>query len=272
MRSLGCFSAIALALWLFCGESGAQPGSSRFEYRLGGQFFSSFTSEIRLDSVNRGVGTELRLESDANLEERIEVGRADGFYNFNPRHYIWLAYYDVDRTGTRNLSRDIRFGDETFTIATTVRTTFDQQVAKLAYGFNALVRPRATLGPSFGLHVMELRASLGVLDRSRAEEAATTAPLPVIGVLGSYELSDRWSLHGAVQWFDIDIGDVDGLFTDFVVTVEHDTFDRFGFGFGINNNSLDIESGDDDFRGTIDLSFRSALIYFRGSLGSVSNR
>lgn len=240
---------------------------ARFEYRIGGQAFSEFTSRVRLDSRTRGLGTQIRLEDDVNLEERVSVARIDGFYNFNRRHYVWFAAYDVEREGTRNITRDIRFGEQTFTLATSVSTTFEETVSKVAYGFNALRRPRATLGPSLGLHVMRLRAALSVPGTTLVQEAATTAPLPVLGIRGNYQFASRWRLEGAFQWFDLDVADIDGLFTDFTVSVEHDTFERFGFGVGINNNLLDVESGDDDFRGRVDLSFRSVLVYFKGSVG-----
>ncbi len=249
--------------------AGAQPtlGTERFEFGVGVQAFTHFTSAVRLDSQTRGIGTRLRLETDVDMDERIRVARADLFYNINARHYIAFASYDIERTGTRRVERDVRFGDKIFTIGTGVTAALDEDVAKLAYGYNALVRPRATLGPSFGLHVMRLEAGMSLSNLPLAYDARTTAPLPVVGVRGSYRISERWRFRGALELFDIDVGDIDGLFRDLILTFEHDTFGRLGFGFGLNANSLDIESGDDDFRGIIDLSFRSAMVYFRGSFG-----
>ena len=120
-----------------------------------------------------------------------------------------------------------------------------------------------------------VRGSDGVVpDAKAAVAAAKELGLPIAikaafggGGRGMRRVDDREQLRGALEWFDIDFGDIDGLFTDLVLTVEHDTFENFGFGFGLNNNSLDIESGDDSFRGIIDLSFRSVIVYFKGSLG-----
>lgn len=251
-------------------SSEAARGPSRFELRLGVQAFSTFTSRIRLDSEASGRGTELRLEDDLNLEERIDVARADAVYNFNERHYVWLATYDIDRTGTRQIDRVVRFGDDTFNIAANVSAALEERIGKVSYGFNALRRPRASFGPTFGLHVMELRASLGLTDTPLVEEAQTTAPLPVIGIRGQHEFGRRWQVLGAFQWFDVEFGDVDGLFNDFIVAIEHDTFDRFGFGLAVNSNSLDVESEDSGFRGRIDLSFDSVLVYVKGSFGRAS--
>lgn len=266
-RIFGLLAALACLAAPVGAQSQPESVPDRFEFRIGGQVFSSFTSSVRLDSETRGIGTQINLEADVNLDERLRVGRADGIYNFSARHYVSFSAYDIERTGTRVISRDIRFGDRTFTVSTSVTAAFDENVAKVAYGYNALVRPRGTLGPSFGLHVMELEAGLAVTGVPLAYDARTTAPLPVLGVRGRYRFAERWELRGALEWFDIDFGDIDGLFTDLVLTVEHDTFENFGFGFGLNNNSLDIESGDDSFRGIIDLSFRSVIVYFKGSLG-----
>lgn len=248
------------------------PAPDRFELSLGVQAFTKFNSSVRVDSMVRGIGTRIRLETDVNLDERVSVARADLFYNFNPRHYIVFASYDIERTGTREISRQIRFGEQTFDIGTSVSAIFDEEILKLAYGYNALVRPRATLGPSIGLHVIRFEVGLALSALRRDYRAETTAPLPVAGVRGHYRIGDRWGLRGALEVFDIKAGNVRGVFRDVILTFEHRTFERFGFGFGLNLNTLDVSSGDDDLRGIIDLSFQSAMVYVNGRFGSRTSR
>jgi hypothetical protein len=239
----------------------------RVAFRVGGQAFTGFTSKLRLDSETLGRGTEISLEDDVGLEERISVGRLDGIWNINARHHLLLALYNIERTGTRAISEEIRFRDKVFAINTSVSTVFTQDVVKVAYGFNVLHRPRAVLGPSFGLHVMKLGAGMVRADQPLTEDTDTTAPLPVFGARGEYLFADRWRLQGSLDWFDVQTGDAQGVFRDFVVTVEHDTFDHFGFGFGLNNLDFDLESGDADFKGTVELAFNSFLFYFKGGFG-----
>jgi hypothetical protein len=148
-----------------------------------------------------------------------------------------------------------------------VSTVFSEDIVKVGYGFNVLHRPRAVLGPSFGFHVMKLGAGMVRADQPLSEDTDTTAPLPVFGARGEYLFADRWRLQGSLDWFDVQTGDAQGVFRDFVVTVEHDTFDRFGFGFGLNNLDFDLESGDADFKGTVELAFNSFLFYFKGGFG-----
>lgn len=168
--------------------------------------------------------------------------------------------------------RDIRFGDEAFGIDTSVHTALEERVVKVSYGFSPLVRPRGKVGPTLGLHVMQLAAGIGLAGEPQLDDAKTTAPLPVLGVRGHWWFAPSWRLVGGYEWFDVQVGDAQGVFSDVLVSVEHETFDRFGFGAGINNLGLDVESGDDDFRGAIDLSFRSIVVYFKGTLGKTPSR
>lgn len=271
-----CFRTVLATLTLAIVPLGAAaqsvPAPARVELHLGVQAFTKFTSAVRVDSAVRGIGTQLVLETDVGLDESAQVARADLVYNFNARHYVVFAAYDIERTGTKDISRRIRFGERAFDFGTPVSAAFDEEIAKVAYGYNVLARPRATLGPSFGLHVMQLEVGLAAPSRPGSFAARTTAPLPVVGVRGRYRIGDRWGLSGALDLFDVEVGDVKGVFRDVVLAFEHDTFERIGFGFGINLNSLDVQSGDDDFRGVIDLSFQSAMVYVKGSFGHRTSR
>ncbi len=62
--------------------------------------------------------------------------------------------------------------------------------------------------------------------------------------------------------------DTGGTFTDLVLTVEHDTWDRFGIGFGLNSFGLDVSATDSNLTGSIDTEFDSFLIYIKGHFGS----
>ena len=62
-------------------------------------------------------------------------------------------------------------------------------------------------------------------------------------------------------------GEYSGTFSDTILTVEHDTWDRFGFGFGINSFGLDVRAGDENLKGIIDIRFDSFIVYFKGNFG-----
>jgi hypothetical protein len=258
------FSAAAVAQ-----DTGSAVDDSRFEIRLGGQLFSSFTSRLRVDSDTFGLGTELELESDLAVEEGIQVGRLDGVFNFNSRHALAMSFYDISRTGSRAIARDISYGDEFYPAGTPVGSEFGQQIIKAAYRYRFLDRPRWNLSGSIGLHMAKVETGLRALDGSIVQERDADAPLPVIGLEGTYAFADRWRLTGSLEWFDMQSGDLQGTLVDLLASIEHQTFENVSFGIGLNRFQFDFEAGDENLSGKIDLTFNAAVIYIKGSFGSI---
>ncbi len=239
----------------------------RFEFRVGGQIFSSFTSRVRIDSEILGPGSEFEFENVTDLEEKVTIGRLDGRLRFSERHSMAFSYYDINRTGGKSLETEIEWEGEVYPIGISVESLFEQKVVKLSYAYNFIDRPRGEMGFSFGVHTMDFNLGLRTANGLQASDAQATAPLPVIGLNGQYRIGDKWRFVGSVEWLDVTVGDYQGVFTDTVLSIEHDTFDRFGFGFGINTYGLDIEAKSGDLTGLIDLGFNSAVVYFKGRLG-----
>ena len=239
----------------------------KFSFRIGGQAFTRFRTTLRVDSETLGRGTEFSLEDDTNLDETITVARLDARYRFTDRHSMAFSYYDIDRRGSRDLFREIEWNGEVFPIGGSVESRFQQEILKLSYAYTFLIRPKGIMAASAGLHTMKFNTSLRVLDGSRQQSSTADAPLPVFGIRCQYQFADKWRLVGQLEWFDIKTGDLSGTFSDYILTVEHDTWERFGFCFGLNTFGLDVRSGDEDLKGIIDIRFDSFVVYFKGAFG-----
>jgi hypothetical protein len=243
---------------------------ARVEVRIGSQTFTKLSTRLRLDSETLGIGTELELEDDLAVEDNTGVARLDGVLRFGRRHAFTMSYYDITREGTRSISETIQIGDSVFPINAAVTTEFEQEIIKAAYRFRFLEKDRGNLAFSAGLHVMNFATSLRTPNNLISEQNETTAPLPVIGLQGAYKLGGKWNLNGSVELFDVQTGDLQGTFSDFIVGVEHQTFDRFAFGFALNRLGLGFEAGDEDFSGRLDIDFDAGLLYVKGHFGQIN--
>ena len=87
--------------------------------------------------------------------------------------------------------------------------------------------------------------SLSAPALGRAESEDLTAPLPVIGLRGQYALAERVTLRGAVEWFGIDTGDVEGTLVDKYVAVDYGFGQRFAVGLAYNDVSMDIRADEE---------------------------
>jgi hypothetical protein len=264
---------IAIFCVLFSSAAQAQTDGfedARVEVRLGSQTFTSFTTRLRLDSETLGVGTELELEEDLAVDDKTGVARLDGVLRFGRRHALTMSYYDINREGTRSISREIHVDDSVFPINTALTTEFEQEIVKAAYRFRFMDKDRGNLAFSAGLHVMTFTTLMRTQNGLITEQNETTAPLPVIGLQGAYKLGGKWNLNGALEIFDVQTGDLQGTFSDFIVAVEHQTLDHFAFGFALNRLGLGFEAGDDDFSGRLDIDFDAGLLYVKGHFGQIN--
>ena len=239
----------------------------RFTFRVGAQLFTNFTTRLRVDSATLGLGTELVVEDDLSVEDSLQVGRLDGAYHFNQRHSIAASFYDIQRTGTSVLSRDISFGDENFSVNAIVKSDFDQSIIKLAYRYQFLDRPKFDLRASFGLHMMKINTELATTDGSRSQTVDADAPLPVFGIQGAYRFSPKWRVVGSAEWFDVEAGDYKGTFLDALFSIEYEISERYGVGFGFNRFELDVEMDAENFNGEVTVTFDAAVLYFKGGFG-----
>ena len=123
------------------------------------------------------------------------------------------------------------------------------------------------MGFTAGLHTMDLAMGLAIVDGSQASRVEATAPLPFIGLMGAYQLTEKWLFFGRLDWLDVQVGDLRGIFTDLAVALEHQTFDRVSFGVGINSFVLDVSAEDSGLRGQLELGFDSLVFYVSGRFG-----
>ncbi len=249
-------------------EATDEQGDKRFSYRVGAQLFTNFSSTLRIDSEILGRGTEFTLEDDLSVEESLQILRLDGVYRFGRRHAVAASFYDIHRTGIRSISRDIEIGEEIFPVNTVVESSFDQDVIKLAYRYQFLNRPKLDMSASFGLHTMQLKHSVRSANGALTQSNSADAPLPVLGIHGSYRFAPKWRFVGSAEWFDVQTGDLQGTFLDAIVSVERDISENFGFGFGFNRLELDLAAGDENLRGLIEITFDAALVYVKGGFGA----
>jgi hypothetical protein len=241
--------------------------NEKFYFRVGGQAFTRFRTRVRVDSETLGQGTEITLEDATNLEEKTAVARFDGIYRFTDKHSMGLTYYDIDRTGSAAIDKEITWDGEVFPIDTTVESLFRQQVLEISYGYSFLIRPKGVMTATVGLHTMKFHTGLRELGGDREKRNSTEAPLPSVGIRGQYRFGEKWRFVGKLNWLDVSVGDYRGKLVDTLLTVEHDTWDRIGLGFGINSFGLKLESGDANLKGFFDINFDSFVVFFKGHFG-----
>jgi hypothetical protein len=240
----------------------AQQGAERDRAgALVGVFLTDMETTTRLDS-DAGQGTDVDLEDDLGLKSSTTVGRIGGYYWFGRRHRIDVALFDLSRSATRMINRTIDFGDEVFVVDTLVTTESDLTILKTDYTFAAVSRDRAFLGVTAGLYVAETDLTLQEATVGRFESRNITAPLPLLGLRGDVDITDRITLRGAVQWLLVESGEFEGRFRDLYVGADYRFSRRMSIGLAYNDVSMNLRVDGGGFDGSLDWGYDGLLLYF----------
>ena len=260
--------AVPLCLLVLPLSSFAQERQRERGSVLLGAFVTDRSTSARLNSSGGGAGNDIDLENDLGLESSTSVARFGAYFWLKPRQRIDFSIFDLSRDASRQIQKTIDFGDQTFNINTVVTTANDTTIGKIDYTFAVLNKQRGFLGLVGGLYVSANKLTLSAPAVGTAESEDLTAPLPVVGLRGEYEITERITLRGASEWFGIDTGDVSGRLVDTYVGGDYSFGRHVALGLAYNDVSLNVDSTDQTgWSGTLDWGYDGILLYLKVDFG-----
>jgi hypothetical protein len=209
-----------------------------------GWFLLSTDMRVRVDGENTS-----ETGSDVDFEDTFGIGDFDRFrgevaWRFAPRHVVRAMYFENNRDATRQLDRQVTFGDTTFNVGATVKATSEVTVAQLSYEYAFMRRDKFELAGGVGIHYVNVGLALdgtlsvqggGTISGERKADADTAAPLPVLGIRGLWALPWNLYLTAQAQYFHLDFEEYEGSLTDLKATLVWQFADHVGVGLGYND-------------------------------------
>ncbi len=235
--------------------------SDRFSLKLGSFSVRDYSTRVRIDSSAGVVGTVLDFEDTLRVDDSVVVARLDGYYRFNPRHRLNFSYFDIDRNGTATLTQDVQFGEQTFTAGTSVLSDINTEIIKLGYSYSFIHVGEFEFGIGGGLHLTKVEVGLQGSTGGQAQRVDGTSPLPVFSFRGEFNFTPKLSVQGRNEVFFISTDSYKGSFSDFLLALDHQTFDNVGFGLGFNRINFDLEATDGALRGEVETNYNGWLLY-----------
>jgi hypothetical protein len=136
----------------------------------------------------------------------------------------------------------------------------------LTYGYRFIASERAELTASFGIQVAEVEANVVVRSRIVRDAESGVAPLPLVGIEGRYDFTDRWSAEARLQYLTANIEDVDGSIMDARAAITWRTNPHLVFGLGYRSLTIDIDSQNESTPGVVDMKIAGPTLFIRASL------
>lgn len=228
-----------------------------------GVFLADRNSDARLNGTAGIEGTPVDLEGDLGLNRSDSVFRIDGYYRFNKKHRLDFSAFDLSRTASKVIEKDIQWSDTLFPIDTTVDSDFDLAIYKLAYTWSFMQRDKGYLGLTAGLYVADFGTRLEAEAIGALESDGLTAPLPVFGLRGQYEFTEKLSFRASGEIFAIEYEDYSGSLYDIYAGLDYQFFKHVAIGIGINAVKLDVGISKDRFDGDVEWRYDGGLVFFK---------
>jgi hypothetical protein len=273
--SLCASCALLAAVPVLAEDAAIHPKLDTRLYLDVGGYVPAVDTRLRVDRAG-GSGTVLDLEDDLDFEDRPVFPYALLNLRLGQRWRIEGEYFSIDRDKTTVIDRELEIGDSVFPINATVNSFFDTDVYRLSVGYSFLKRPNAEVGAALGAHVTTF--DLGIRSEgtfaSVSEAADTLAPLPTIGLYGSYAFSPRWLMQGRVDYFTLEYQEYSGTLLNFNVGLEFQLAKHVGLGAGYRyvdleftaEKTLSIGDVSDDFSGEFQYHYSGPTLYLSFSL------
>jgi hypothetical protein len=247
---------------------GPDPFKEPFHLSLG-TFLVNSDTEVQVDG-KLGTGTPIDWEKTFGDEGDQTRFRLDGSWRFAKRHKLRAMIFNTSRSDSREFEQDIEWEDEVFPVGARVKGEIDFAVYQVAYEYLFLRRESWELGASIGVHYTTFDAKLsatvetpgGTGSGTRSADADLDAPLPVIGLHGTWGLGyDLW-LDATAQFFSLSIDEYSGNLQDYRVGLTWQPKPWVGVGIGYNVFKVDVDVDTSGFKGALDWKYDGPMIFY----------
>ncbi len=232
----------------------------RFEIRLGA-FSDSIDSNIVRDATEGFDGTDVDLEDLLGLSDQETLLQLDAVFRIGTFHRIEVGYLGIARNGTATLANDIMIGDELFPAGTTIKSHADTQIWRVGYAYSLINDEQKEVGVMGGLHFSRLETSILSEETGQMVNSNAATPLPVIGLHGSISLGRKASLGARIQFFRMDFDRYEGSLNYATLDLQRRFGDIFKVGIGYNYYALNLDSRDNDVRGTLEIRHHGPVLF-----------
>ena len=237
-------------------------GKETFKLSLG-YYRPNFDSRVAVGVPGATPPGDINPEQDLGLDKDLGGARFDGYWRFADRHRIYFGYYNLDRSASKVLTKDIgpieipALGvNDTILAGSNISVDAKWEVFILGYEYSFYKTDSLEIAGLVGLNVAQLGTQLsgtlitqnnGTLTGATAG-STLTAPLPAFGVSGDWAIDDRWRIRGHAGAFKITINNIDAKVVDAGVSGEYRVYGNIwgGLGYSLLNASAARNDGSSD--------------------------
>lgn len=233
-------------------------------YFNAGAFFPQTATSAQLQHSRTGIGANVDFENALGMATDKSVPIVGVRWRIGERWRIEAEYFELNRSATKVIDRDIQWGDTVYPVNASVSSKFNFSDLRLSAGYSFFRRPDKEVGVGAGLHIAQYDVSL-TANGSATESTAVTAPLPVFGIYSQFALTERWAISARLDRFVLKYDTFDGSISAVGLDLMYQPFRHVGFGLGTRALYIDASAENNGRKAIFRQSFQGPTLFMNVS-------
>jgi hypothetical protein len=194
----------------------------RFDLRFGGGWVFGADTTVSLIGPHGG-GTVIDYGNTLDGDTSNAFYRFDGTWRMAPKHSLVYSFYDVNRTGTRAIDRDITFGDQTYAVGAQVDSQLDIRLHRVLYRYSLYRNEQIHFDVGGGLYYGKINMTMtangfaGPNSGMITKNVSLGAPMPTAGINVECDITPRWGTFFSADLFYFKVNEWEGAQQDAMV-------------------------------------------------------
>jgi hypothetical protein len=252
---------------VFASSAHAQALDDRYWLQVQA-FWPDIDTKVEVSNTAGTRGTKIDLESDLKLSDRKSLPAFFAGAKIGDRWSVVGEYYALDRSSSATANRDLTFDDVTYPAGATVSSEFKTDVYRVAVGYSFIKTDKADVGAVVGLHVTQFTVGLkgqghvgGAALSTENRKRDALAPLPTVGLYGTYQATPKITLNGRVDYLSLKVSDYDGRLVNAQASAAYRVWGNVDVGVMYRYVDYNLGIEKDRWNGDVSYTFKGPALF-----------
>ncbi|HLA60479.1 MAG TPA: hypothetical protein VK622_17015, partial [Puia sp.] len=238
-----------------------------------GLFVPVNNTRVQVTANGSVAGTDIDFQKDLGFGESQATFLANFQWRISRRSRISLTYYNMKRSSTHKLEKDITFNDQTYHVDNVVNTFFNTAIYQFSYSYAIIEKPRYEAGVMIGAHTLGSKAGIslnGSASGTTSNNFGFTAPLPDLGIWGGYAFSNRFAVNLDFDYLALTINNINGRLIAYDIAFTYKLIRQLDLSLAYTGLNFNVKTSKKNVTGDFRWGYNGPSLAFTFSFGERS--
>lgn len=245
------------------------------KFRVTAGFFESINStKIQVGADGLVNGSEIDFHKDLGFGASFSTFLTNFQWRISRRSRLNLGYFNMSRSASHTLQRDITFDSTLYPANSPVKAHFNTTIFQFSYGYAIIEKPTYEIGLSIGAHTIAAKVGISLNNQSIGAYTSSnfdiTAPLPDLGIWGGYSFSKRFSVNFDLSYLSLTVNNILGRVVAYNLAFSYQLIPRLDLSLAYTGLDFELKTTRKNVTGDFKWGYNGPTLCASFSFGSKS--